>query len=153
VPADDVSVRRALYGKMAGDTTLNNLLATPPAGHAKSIFHEIAPDKASYPFVIFQKQAGTPTYTFQAGTAAYESDVWLIKAIDGPNLDETIERKTGDVVEGIKARLTTLLTDATLSISGGTLMYLRRESDVSYPEVSDGETYRHRGSLWRLTQQ
>jgi hypothetical protein len=37
------AVRRALYGKMAGDTTLNALLASPPSGWSKSIYHQQAP--------------------------------------------------------------------------------------------------------------
>jgi hypothetical protein len=30
------AVRRALYGKLAGDTTLNNLLGTPATNYSKS---------------------------------------------------------------------------------------------------------------------
>lgn len=139
------SVRRALYGKMAGDTTLNGLLATPPSGWSKSIYHREAPDSAGYPLVIFQKQSGVPTYTMQSGRSAYESDVWLVKAID--------RNTTADPAEAVQARLETLLLDATLSISGEELMYLRRESDVEFSEVSDGVTYQHAGALWRLMHQ
>ena len=51
-------VRRALYGKLAGDTTLNNMLAAPPTGWGKNIFHNVAPQGADYPLVLFAKQAG-----------------------------------------------------------------------------------------------
>jgi hypothetical protein len=145
VPADDTSIRRALYGKMAGDTTLNNLLATPPQGSSKSIYYAVAPQGASFPYVLFDKSSGVPTYTMQTGTSAMENTIWLIKAVD--------QSTSADRAESIDARLTVLLTDATLSISGGTLMYLRRESDVDYPEVTDGVNYRHVGSLWRLIHQ
>jgi len=57
---------------------------------------------------------------------------------------------TADTAEAIQARLQTLLNDAALSISGGTLLYLRRESDVEYPETADGVRYQHAGSLYRL---
>jgi hypothetical protein len=82
VPADDTSIRRALYGKMAGDTTLNNLLATPPQGSSKSIYYAVAPQGASFPYVLFDKSSGVPTYTMQTGTSAMENTIWLIKAVD-----------------------------------------------------------------------
>lgn len=137
-------VRRGLYGKLAGDTTLTNLLATPPAGFSKSIFYQAAPESAPFPYVILNKQAGVPTDVFtKAG--AFETDVWLAKGVD--------RSASADVVEQIQARLKTLLNDAALSISGYGLMMLRRQSDVDYLEVVDGETYRHAGSLFRLMYQ
>ena len=36
-----VAVRRAIYGKLAGDTTLNTLLATPPSGCSISAFSTV----------------------------------------------------------------------------------------------------------------
>lgn len=134
-------VRRALYGRMAGDTTLNNLLGTPASGYSKAIYHQQAPAGADYPVVVFQKQAGNPTEAFGA-PSAFENDVWLVKAVD--------ESTSADDAEAIQARLNVLLNDASLSISGSTLAYLRRQSDVEYPEVADGVQYRHAGALFRL---
>lgn len=134
-------MRRALYGKLAGDTTLNGLLASPPGTYSKSIFYEQAPEGAAYPFVIFAKQAGTPTETL-GDPSALESDVWLVKAVD--------RSASADTAETIQARLISLLNDASLSISGATHLYLRRESDVDYPETADGVLYRHAGALFRL---
>lgn len=134
-------VRRGIYGKLAGDTTLNNLLATPPAGYSKSIYHQQAPAGAGYPFVVFQKQSGVPTEAM-TDPSALENDVWLIKAID--------RSTSADTAEAIQERVKSLLNDATLSISGGTLLYLRRQSDVEYPETTDGVSYKHAGSLFRL---
>ena len=134
-------VRRALYGKLAGDTTLNNLLGTPPSGYSKSIYYQHAPEGAAYPLVVFSKQAGTPTEAF-ADPSAYESDVWMVKAIDRDT--------TADDAEAIQARVAVLLNDATLSISGATHLYLRRQSDIDYSEVTSGVVYQHAGSLYRL---
>ena len=134
-------VRRALYGALAGDTTLNDLLAAPANGFAKSIYYQQAPQSATCPYVVFSRSSGTPTDTF--GTpGAIESDVWLVKAID--------QAGSADVAESIRARVQTLLNDATLSISGATLCYLRRQSDVDYPETVDGVRYQHAGSLFRV---
>jgi hypothetical protein len=133
--------RRALYGKLSGDSTLNALLATPPAGWSKSIYYQVAPEGATTPFVILSKQSGTPTESF-GDPSALENDIWLIKAVDSGSVDNA---------EAVQARIATLLNDATLSISGATLLYLRRQSDVDYSEVANGVVYRHAGSLYRLT--
>lgn len=135
------AVRRAIYGKLAGDTTLNNLLATPPAGYSKSIYHQEAPDNAAHPFVILNKQDGRPVEAF-TDPSAFENNIWLVKAVD--------RNSSADTAEAIAARITVLLNDAALAISGGTLLYLRRQSDVEYPEVSEGVRFKHVGALYRL---
>ncbi len=135
------ATRRALYGKLAGDSTLNNLLGTPPSGYSKSIYDGEAPASANYPFVIINRQSGNPTYAM-ATTPAYETDIWLVKGVD--------RNTTADTAEAIAARLDALLTDGVLSISGATQLYTRRESDVDYQEDQDGRVYHHVGSLYRL---
>jgi hypothetical protein len=138
------AIRRALYGKLAADTTLNNLLGTPASGYSKAIYHQQAPAGATYPFVVFNKQAGTPTEAFN-DPSAYDTDIWLVKAVDRDT--------SADDAEAIADRVQVLLNDATLSISGGELMYLRRQSDVQFSEVTQGVTYQHAGSLYRLVWQ
>ncbi len=135
-----LNTRRALYGKMAGDTTLTNLLGAPPSGFAKNIFYQEAPQGAGFPYVIFNEQAETPAWALSE--KAYDDDIWLIKGVD--------ENSDADRVDTIKARLEALLTDATLSISGETLLYLRPESKISYQETTDGVRYLHAGLLFRL---
>lgn len=138
-----LQTRRALYGKMAGDSTLTTLLGAAATGFSQSIYHQKAPSGAAFPFVTFQKAAGTPTYTMKTGHAALDDEVWTIKAVD--------RNTTADRADAIAARLDTLLTDGTLSISGATQLYLRRESDVEYPETAaDGVTYHHVGGQYRL---
>lgn len=139
-----LATRRAIYGKLAGDTTLNALLATPPAGYAKSVFYQLAPQAAQFPLVVFQKQAGTPSYGMN-GTNPINSEVWEVK---GVNLGKPGE--TTDNPDTIASRLDALLTDGTLSISGATHLYLRRESDVDYLETDGDRAYRHAGSLFRV---
>lgn len=136
------AIRRALYGRLAGDTTLNGMLSIPASGYAKAIYYQVAPEGAQFPLIVFDKQSGIPTEAFQ-DPSAYETDVWLVKGID--------RSSSADTAEAIQDRLRTLLNDASLSIAGGvTLLYLRRQSDVEYLEVSDGVSYRHAGSLFRL---
>lgn len=133
--------RRALYGKLAGDTTLTTQLGTPAAGYTQNIYHDQAPDGASFPLVTISKSSGVPTGAFR-DPSAVETDVWLVKAI--------ARNSTADPAEAISARIKVLLNDATLTISGAVCLFLRRESDVEYPEVVDGSLYHHVGSLYRL---
>ena len=134
-------MRRALYGAMAGDTTLNGLLGAPASGYAHAIYHAEIPADGSFPSVVFSKSAGTPTEAFH-DPSAFENDVWLIKAVD--------ENRSADIAESVADRVITLLNDAALSIAGSVLVYLRRQSDVEYAELVQGVTYFHVGSLFRV---
>lgn len=140
-----VATRRAIYGKMVGDSTLTGMLGAPAAGYSQNVYYQQAPDGAKFPYIIFSKQAGTPTYTFQTGQAAFDAEVWLVKGVDLAT--------SADTVDAIAARLDALLTDGALSISGRSQMYLRRESDVDYSEEDKGQLYRHAGALFRLVHQ
>ena len=135
------ATRRALYGTMAGDTTLNGMLGPAAPGYAHGIYYQSAPDTASYPFVIFNKQSGVPTEAFHDPTAM-DTEIWLIKAVDHDS--------SANDVEAIAERVRALLNDGTLSIAGADQLYLRRQSDVDYQELAAGETYVHSGSLYRL---
>jgi hypothetical protein len=147
-------VRRALYGQIASDTTLwGDPKAKPkpilplvtwggaPAGYTKPIYHTQAPEDAGFPLIIFSKSSGVPTGAFGAPTAL-DNEVWMVKAVD--------RSTTADGAEAIATRTQALLNDAPLSISGATTLYLRRESDIEYVETTDGVTYQHVGSLYRL---
>lgn len=137
-----VAVRRALYGKLSGDTTLSGMLAAPPTGVTKSIYHQVAPSGAEPPYVVFFKSSGTPRYGI--GARAYDDELWTVKGVAHEN---------PDAADDISSRLDVLLTDGTISISGRTQLILRRESDVEYGEVIDGERYQHAGALFRLAYQ
>lgn len=132
--------QKALYGKMAGDTTLTNLLGSPPTGYSKSIFYEIAPTGAAFPYVIFQEQASTPSYAMTA--LAFDNEVWVIQAIDR-STSSTVARAIAD-------RLDALLTDGAITIAGKTQRYLRRISGVNYSETSGDQRFIHAGHQFRL---
>lgn len=134
-------VRRSLYGRLAGDTTLSNLLGTAAPGYTKSIYDGEAPAGANYPLIILNLQSDVPTEAMQDPNAL-ENHVWLIKGVD--------RSTSADTAEAIAARIKTLLNDAALSISGGTHLYLRKQAGVQYSEVTDGVSFKHRGALYRL---
>lgn len=140
-----LNTRRAVYGKMAGDTTLNALLGTPAPGRAKALYYQDAPQGASLPYVIFFRSAGTPTYTLN-DPVAIKSQVWTIKGVSvtGPG-------QYPDTADAIADRLEALLNDGALSISGATQLWLRLESDLDYPEPDGDKVYHHCGGLFRLS--
>ena len=138
------TAKRGIYGKLAGDTTLNNLLGTPAPNYAKSIYYGVAPQAASFPFVVFSKQDGRPTETF-GDPSAFENDIWMVRGTD-----RGTDRQAADTAEAIQARVAALLNDAAISISGSTVMYLRRQSDMDFAETDEGVQYHHAGSLYRL---
>lgn len=129
------TIRSGLYSKLAGDTTLGALLASPTA-----IYHRRAPQTARTPFVIFHKQAGTPSWTF-AGPPLL-TELWMVKIID--------RSSSASAAENAAARVVELLTDATLVTAGKRLLYIRHESDVDYGEDDGAELYQHVGALWRV---
>jgi hypothetical protein len=132
------ATRRALYERLAGDATLTGLLSVPDA-----IYHQVAPQSAAAPFVLFHKQAGTPGWQF-AG-AHIQSELWLVKGVDvGPSAGRA---------EDIAARLDELLTDAPLTVAGRLLLAVFRDSDIDYSEQHGADTWRHCGALFRVATQ
>ena len=137
-------VRRGIYGKLAGDTTLNSLLGTPAPNYAKSIYYGVAPQSRELPVRGFHEQDGRPTEAF-SDPSAFETDIWMVRATD-----RGTDRQAADTAEAIQARVAALLNDAGISISGSAVMYLRRQSDMDFTETDEGVMYHHAGSLYRL---
>ena len=129
-------LRAAAFSKLNGDGTLTALLAT-----TTSIYHRRMPLDAAFPSVIFNKQSGTPMWTF--GGPPISNQVWLFKAID--------KSTSASKAEDIDKRIGTVFTDPVMALSDGTLLYLRRESDVDYEEGSDPDfAIHHVGGLYRV---
>lgn len=120
--------RVALFAKLNGDAELTNMLAT-----TTSIFHRRAPLNAGFPFIIFQKQSGTPVWAFSG--RPLDNQLWLIKAID--------RAASASKAEDIFKRFDLVLTDPVLILSDGLLLFLRRESDIDYDEGEDPDNIIH----------
>jgi hypothetical protein len=132
------AIRTALYQKL-NTASVTSLLASGSA----SLFHEIAPGTAAYPLVIFGKQSGVATKRF--GGNALDSQLWLVKGI--------VRGQSSSVAEDIANAVSDLLDFGTLTISGGSLMHMARESDVDYTETNNDQQFRHHGALYRLVVQ
>ncbi len=143
----EVNISHAIYGKLAGDTTLNSMLAAPPTGSTHSIYPWQAPDKAQFPFVIFNLQSGIREYAFKG--RALDNEIWQIKGI--ARVGDSSSQSADDVAGAIADRLDALLTDGTLSISGATASYWRFEGPVRYTETPMGQPRLiHSGGMFRL---
>lgn len=128
-------IRTAIYQRLAGDSTLTGMLATPT-----SIFHQVAPQDSAYPVVVFNKQGGTPDWQF--GGAYVQADLWQVKAISMGG--------SAASAEDIAARIDTVLNDAQLAITAGALLAIYRYSDVDYLETDGADQWHHCGALYRV---
>jgi hypothetical protein len=122
----------AVYSALSSDSTLTTLLG------GTAIYPGKAPQGTDFPYVVYQKLAGTKTFTMAA--KAWDEPVYAVKAVDD----------NGTRAGSVAARIETVLTDAALSVSGRTTMYCRPETDVDYPEINQGKTTWHRGHTYRL---
>lgn len=132
------AVRQALYTKLNVASVTTGL-----AQGSASLHHAMAPSSATYPLVIFNRQANMPTVRF--GGEHFDSDVWLVKAI--------VEGGSSSVAEDIDKAIADVLHFQPINIAGADDMYLSREGAVEYPEEVDGKVFRHHGHTYRLIYQ
>lgn len=131
----DKAIRQGLYEKL-NTASVTGLLANGSA----SLFHGVGRTNTGFPYVIFSKQSGIPVQRF--GGNAYDDHIWLVKAVARDTSSSTAE----DIAKAIDD----LLDFGTLTITGGTLLHLARESDVDYTETDGDQTFRHHGANYRL---
>lgn len=131
-----LAIRRALYSKLTGTSSVSSKLATPT-----SVFHEEAPEGAAYPFVIIAQQAKTRRRAFAKSTA-FEDEIWMVKAVD--------RNTTSDAVDQINEAAEAVLANGTLSVSGGTVEDIYPTANVEYIEQEGDQAWRHAGVLYRI---
>lgn len=129
------AVKAALWSKLANDGTLNAMLAG-----SQYVFDGMAPQETARPYIIFQIVSGVPSHSFSG--RVYDNDLILVKGLT----DGFSTVAAGQIAE----RIDTLLDDGTLSISGRTLLYMRRDDDVEYAETTgEGVRINHSGAQYR----
>jgi hypothetical protein len=136
------AVNTALFARMDGDNGAGGVKTLSTGG----IHYGRAPQTKSPPYVIFQKQTGTPSYTFTQRAA--DNMLYLAKGVAVDSANEGGRKIAGTIAERIDA----VLTDYALPVAGKTLLYLRKVSDVEYIE-NDPETKQaiyHVGGLFRI---
>ena len=131
----DKAIRQALYQRL----NVSSVTMMLSSGSA-SLVHGQGPDSASYPLCVFNKQSGRPDLRGFGGNDA-RNQLWLVKGV--------VRATSASVAEDIDKAVNDRLHNATLTITGGTTLYLAREGDINYPEVIGDQTYWHVGALYR----
>jgi len=133
-------VRVALYTKLnvSGVTTL----ATG------GIFESIAPESASLPYVIFQRQAAEPVVYSFGINLQLESDLWAIRAVTDE--DSNTAKEPQGLGEEILAACQTAI-GTSLTLTGNTNVWCARFQDIApYQDPLNDRTIYHRGFLLRV---
>jgi|TARA_R110002020_G_scaffold47166_6_gene134353 hypothetical protein len=106
------------------------------------VFNGIAPHSTTPPFVVFQAMSKLDEYwSFAGGRGG--SAVYMVKAIDR----SPWPKSAGD----IDTQIDSVMQDASLSVTGHSLLSCRREEDVYLVEDQEGVIYQHVGGLYRIT--
>jgi|GEM_PF-1464664 len=133
-------LREAIGKALATDAPLQALLGAPGEVH-----HAKAPSKAKYPYVVFNRQAGTNVWAM-GPKPAFRDDLWLVKGVCR-DLD-------AGSAEDIDARCEEVLNDAALEVAGHRHLFCLRESDMpTYSEADSGEAIYHCGGLYRIKEE
>jgi hypothetical protein len=104
------------------------------------VFNMIAPQDTPPPYVVFQAMSKVDDYfsfTGRGGSALY-----MVKVIDRSSWPKS--------ASDIDTQVDSALQDASLSISGHSSLYCRRESDLYLVEDVNGVTYQHIGGIYRI---
>ncbi|MFA5208299.1 MAG: DUF3168 domain-containing protein [Candidatus Paceibacterota bacterium] len=128
------NISSALYLTLQQGTALTALLAG-----TTSIYKDIAPDNASYPYVVFNLQGGGETNE----TPNRESNV--IYYIRG--YSKTSTANAGNIATQIDS----LLHGKTLTITGRNNFWTAREGEIENTEIlSNGDRVYNAGALYRV---
>jgi hypothetical protein len=127
-------INTAIYGVLAGDSTLTGLLAT-----TTSIYHQKAPDGSPLPYVVFNKQSDT------------EPNDSNHRIIDFIYQVRAYTKASGKAAGTMDARIQVLLHRASLSISNNTLLKINRIGGIedAFSEPNTDTVY-SAGSLFRI---
>lgn len=118
-----IQLRTAIADLLTGDSGVAALVGT-------RVYHQTAPQDATYPLIVFFKQSGTPSHQF---SGAVENEIWTVKAVDPKS--STAE----DIADAVDT-----------AMAGLEALSVLRIGDVSYGEPSEGKTYRHLGGMYRI---
>ena len=127
-------VRNAILAHLQADTGAGGVATLT----GDRIYPDVAPEGSASPFVtVMVRRSETPTRVFQA--VGFEEVELLVRV--------TAKELTPKNAAAINRRVRTRLDGASLAISGYTVRSVEWAGNIpGYPEVVDGQTYRHEGS-------
>ena len=128
-----IEIREGLYSKLIGDTALISEL-----GGDTAIYYGVAPQETARPYVVFFNAGGGPENIYPSDLT---SEVYVVKAV-ADNLGGALT---------VDNACKTALHKQTLTVTGYTNIWTRRENELSLTEVSDdGTVIRHEGAYYRI---
>jgi len=128
------AINKTIYDVFKADGTLTGMLAT-----GTPIYYQQAPDKQTYPFVVFSWQTGNDDN--DTPRRAKDMILWARAfSIAGPAQAGSID-----------ARMDTLINGKTLTVSGWSNFYTARETDVALVEnLPDNNKVWQAGGMYRI---
>lgn len=133
-----VELEIAIYSKLAADATLTGLLG------GTAIYNGTAPQGAVYPYVTFSNVSEVDNYTLSA-QATFDF-LYEVKAVTKSPGGSPSRKAAGE----IEARAKAVLNDTTLTVSGRTLLSIRKQSGFTFDEIDSGVIYSHAGGNYRI---
>jgi hypothetical protein len=133
--ADSSDVDNAVIAKLGADATLLSYMVN-------GVFWEEAPEGSTkFVLVSLVDEHDAPMF----GARAFEDALYLVKAV--------AKGTSGIDVKAAAARIDVLLDNSSLTVSGYSLMNMRRDSRVRYTEVDDIDAsirWQHRGGRYQV---
>ena len=128
-------VETALYSKLTGASSLTSLLAGTAA-----VYNGIAPEGASYPYVLFAQMSGVDDHDTSHRARQL---IYVIQGVSKVGLPQA---------GSIDAAVDALLHMVPLSVSGWSTFWIARESDVRMTDfdAADRTKYFRSGGTYRL---
>ncbi|HEU4752062.1 MAG TPA: DUF3168 domain-containing protein [Armatimonadota bacterium] len=137
------AAERWLVGILRGDATLAGLVGT-------RIYASIAPQEATFPYVLLSYQGGPDRNAVGREARLFTRPVYLVKAVADAGtvgFDYSAADLVASAVDAVLlgAKGTNVLAGVTYQIDCA-----GREQPVRYPELSGAKRYAHVGGLYRL---
>lgn len=124
------------------DTAVYNVLNVEAVTNEATggVFNSLAPQGIAPPFIVFQAMSKVDDYFAYTGRGGQA--IYMVKVISR----SPWPKEGGD----IDTQIDSVMQDASLSITGHTLLSCRRESDIYFTEDQAGVTFQHVGGTYRI---
>lgn len=134
---ETLAVKQWLYGVLSADTTIKSYVST-------RIYDTVAPQGATYPFVIIATMAPGNDLQVVGAARIWTEGVWLVKGV-------AQAATFGGNLQSLAARMDALLHKAQGTVSNGTVYACVRQQPFEQVEVVEGGVqYRHLGGVYRV---
>ena len=136
-------VRKALYAKLNVAGVLSS-----GTGLATAVYEGKAPKNASFPYLVFNRQADEPVQYSMGQTSLIETSYWVIQAFaDAPSTTKSPNEIAETIVQNAETAIGTTMT----LTGGGTVGWIGREANTPPLESQQGDRYVYqRGFLLKV---